>query len=230
MNSAGRESAAAAKERRVGLAVNLAGLYAILDLRDDSAPGLESLATRLLEGGCRVMQLRAKNVSASLMLAHARTLQNLCRQANALFVVNDRLDIALAAGAGGIHLGQNDLPPEEARRLAPPDFVIGLSTHSAQEVAAAATRPVDYIGYGPIFPTRSKSDAAKPRGLSGLREAAGLSHLPIVAIGGIETDRAAEVFTAGASAVAMVGALERSASPRALTEALRKLAGDTAEK
>jgi thiamine-phosphate pyrophosphorylase len=225
MNSVGQTPSPAAPSGTAPLDARLRGLYAIFDLREETAQELAERAVELLRGGCRVIQLRAKNAPASLILAHAHVLRKLCQEARALFLINDRLDIALAAKANGVHLGQDDLPPEEARRLAPPGFVIGLSTHYADEVVAASTRPVDYIGYGPIFPTESKADAQKPRGLSGLREAVRLSQLPIVAIGGIEVQSAADVFATGASAIAMIGALKRSRTPRALSETLRKLAG-----
>ena len=172
------------------------------------------LARELLAGGAKWFQLRAKKAPADKTLQLARELVILCNASKAKLIINDRMDIALAARAHGVHLGQTDLPAENARQLAPPRFLIGLSTHSSQQVQASTTRPIDYIGFGPIFPTASKADAESAKGIERLREVRSLTERPIVAIGGIELARVPEIFATGANAVAMIGALQRAKDPR----------------
>jgi thiamine-phosphate pyrophosphorylase len=148
----------------------------------------------------------------------------LCRARGALLIVNDRLDVALAAGADGVHLGQEDLPLEAARRLAP-ELLIGISTHSDAEMDAASG--ADYLGFGPVFPTRSKPGARlpPPHGLAGLRRAVQRAKAPGVASGGITAATARDVARAGAACVAAIGELcqapDPAAAARALSEAFR---------
>jgi thiamine-phosphate diphosphorylase len=138
-----------------------------------------------------------------------------------VLIVNDRVDIAMALGADGVHLGQDDLPPLEARRLLPPGGIIGVSTHSVEQAADAIKLPVDYIAAGPIFPTTSKADHEPVVGLEGLekiREATG--KLPLVAIGGITLENCRDVFSAGADSVAMISALV--SDPPEITAKMRR--------
>jgi thiamine-phosphate pyrophosphorylase len=185
----------------------LCGLYAILDLEvlGERDPGLSAQA--LCTGGARVVQLRAKKASTRQILGLAREIRRRTREQGAIFLVNDRVDIALLAEADGVHLGQEDLPVEEARRLLPPGSLIGLSTHSEAEVRAALATGADYLGFGPVFATSTKDRPAPVQGLAGLAAASRLSPLPVVAIGGITVDRAASVRAAGASAMAVISGL-----------------------
>jgi thiamine-phosphate pyrophosphorylase len=160
-----------------------------------------------LEGGATVVQLRAKNLGGYDLHRRAAQLKFLCHQYGALFVVNDRLDIALAAGADGVHLGASDLPVDVARRLAPAGFVIGFSPKTLDDVAAAAQIGADYVGLGPVFPTGSKSDAQPPIGIAGLRRQVEIARLPAVGIGGITVANAAEVVATGVDGVAVISAI-----------------------
>jgi len=141
--------------------------------------------------------------------------------------VNDRPDIALLAGADGVHLGQEDLPPRDARRTLPASTLLGLSTHDAGQVEAAAEEPVDYIAIGPVFPTRTKADARPTVGLAGVRSARARTRLPLVAIGGITADNARAVIEAGADGVAVLSAVLAGEDVEAAVRRLRAAAGDT---
>ena len=198
------------------------GLYAILNLPEASTdPGSRvRLARSLCAGGTRLFQLRAKNSPAEKILSVAEELLAVLRPAGARLILNDRLDLAMAVGADGVHLGQSDLPPVDARKIAPESFLIGLSTHTPDQVRAATRLPVDYLGFGPIFPTASKPDAETPQGIAGLRDVRQLTDLPLVAIGGITVAKTPEVRAAGADAVAMIGALEEASDPEILAAQL----------
>ncbi|MFN8545600.1 MAG: thiamine phosphate synthase [Candidatus Binatia bacterium] len=181
-------------------------LYAIVDpLRTGRAPA--DLAAALLAGGARLLQLRLKDAAARDLLAAADAIRALTRRYGALFLVNDRPDVALAVGADGVHLGQDDLPVAHARRILGPERYIGVSTHDEGEARSAVAAGADYIGFGPICATTSKADALPARGLARLRALRPLVPCPIVAIGGITADTATTVRTAGADAVAMIAAL-----------------------
>jgi thiamine-phosphate pyrophosphorylase len=182
-------------------------LYAILDVDRLGARLAGAAAEALARGGASVVQLRAKRGSD-------RRLFELCQEAcagahrsGALFVVNDRPDVARMVGADGVHLGQDDLPPAEARRLLGPQAIIGRSTHSLAQLRAAAVEPVDYVALGPIFATATKTDAEAVVGLETLRSARALTDLPLVAIGGIDRERARQAVAAGADGVAVISAL-----------------------
>lgn len=208
-------------KRNESIHENLGGLYGILDLRPETGPRLVELAEQLLAGGTRVLQLRAKASSARETLDAARKLRSRTADAGALFIVNDRVDIALAAEADGVHLGQSDLPPARVREIAPASLLIGLSTHDPSQVAAAGTLDVDYIGFGPIFPTATKADAEAEQGIATLATITASTRLPVVAIGGLEECHAPELAAAGATAMAMIGAIERSADPATLARRIR---------
>jgi thiamine-phosphate pyrophosphorylase len=172
-------------------------------------------------GGAAVVQLRAKSAPDRETLAWAEALRELTRRAGALFVVNDRFDLALAAQADGVHLGQQDLPP---RRIPPhlrERLVVGRSTHTLAEARAARSEPVDYVAGGPVFGTTSKDSPHPARGLALLREAAAaVAPLPLVAIGGIHAGNAASAIAAGAAGVAVISAVAGAQDPEAATRAL----------
>lgn len=191
-------------------------LYAILDLPHAGGLRPEVAAGALAEAGVRLVQLRAKHASPAERVALARGLLPVLRARGAALVVNDDVEAALAAGADGVHLGQEDLdlaglargPYLRAlRSRARGGFLVGLSTHSERQVSASEELDLDYIGFGPVFPTRSKTDPDPVVGLEGLRRACEISSRPVVAIGGIGLEEAPACIRAGADAVAMIGAL-----------------------
>src|SRR5262245_16495213 len=194
--------------------MRLPALYAIVDPLDTGRTPV-FLAKAFLAGGASCLQLRLKGATSRELLAAAESIRPLAAAAGALFLVNDRPDIARAAGADGVHLGQDDLPVAAARRLLGPDAVIGLSTHSLEEARAGAVAGADYLGVGPVYATTSKTNALAARGLDLVRAVRAAVGCPIVAIGGITPETAAEVRAAGADAVAMIAALVRAADPEA---------------
>ena len=161
-----------------------------------------AIARACLRGGARVLQLRVKTGSSAAFLDLATGVVADAAPSGALVIVNDRPDIARMAGAGGVHVGQEDLPPEAVRAVLG-DGVIGLSTHDAAQVTAGLASAADYIAVGPVFSTRTKDTGYAARGLDLVRAAAGRGK-PVVAIGGIDLARAAQVVAAGASAVAVI--------------------------
>ncbi len=200
------------------------GLYGMVDLSAKEAPAASPagrLAAQLLDGGARVLQLRYKGASARAMLAIVDQLRPLCQQRAALLIVNDRLDVALAGGADGVHLGQDDLPLAAARRLAPAGFLVGISTHNLEQAQAAVAGGADYLGFGPCFPTASKVNPDPVVGLERLAEVCRLG-APVVAIGGITVERAADVARAGAAAAALIQAVNGAADVVAAARAVAK--------
>ncbi|MBI2891293.1 MAG: thiamine phosphate synthase [Nitrospirae bacterium] len=181
----------------------LRGFYAIVDNYPDPSLSHEAIASAFVAAGCRILQLRLKNRPSEEVTAAARTLRALIPR-DRVFIVNDSVQAALAAEADGVHLGQDDLPVEEARRILGPRRLIGLSTHNLDQVRRANDRPVDYIGFGPIFPTRSKPNPDPPTGADTLREAVALSAHPIVALGGITMENLEAVLQAGPAMVASI--------------------------
>lgn len=160
----------------------------------------------LLEAGARILQYRNKNFFSRAAFEDAGRIAALCRKAGALFVVNDRADVAKLLGAG-LHLGQDDLAPSDARRILPAPAIIGFSTHNEQQLRVGDREPVDYLAIGPIFATGSKQNPDPVVGLDRLRSLRALTHKPLVAIGGITRERAPQVFAAGADSVAIIGDL-----------------------
>lgn len=183
------------------------GLYAIIDATYVALPDMERTASGILGAGAGVLQLRAKGRGAGPVLEASRVLKRVALEYGALFIVNDRVDLAVLSGADGAHLGQDDIPLSEARRLLGPDSVIGVSTHDATEARRAREEGADYISFGPIFATSTKKDAQSPRGVEYLREIRKTVTLPIVAIGGITENNAAEVLSAGADSVAVISGI-----------------------
>jgi thiamine-phosphate pyrophosphorylase len=164
-------------------------------------------------GGAQLIQLREKNVDDRTLLARAREVRQLTRSAGALFIVNDRPDIARLADADGVHLGQDDLPIQEARRILGPDAILGISTHSLEQLRQAVLEGADYIGIGPTFPSRTK-DFADLAGLHFIQQAVAETSLPAFAIGGINADNVAQVRAAGARRIAVSNAICAADDPR----------------
>jgi len=175
--------------------------YAIVDPAGVHEP--VSLAHTMLDAGARIMQLRLKDAPGRDFLAAARAIAEMCRIRGAILIVNDRVDIAILAGAHGVHLGQQDLPLEAARRIAGPNQIIGISTHTLDQACAAEKGGADYIGFGPMYSGGLKNIAAG-MGLDNLRAIRAAVKIPIVAIGGITEARVAETLAAGADAVAII--------------------------
>jgi thiamine-phosphate pyrophosphorylase len=185
------------------MAVSWRGFYAIVDPDVCAGPPLD-VADAFLRGGCAVLQLRHKTHDDRATLALAHALSSRCRAAGVPFVMNDRVDLALLVGADGVHLGQDDLPIAEVRRLFPGP--IGVSTHDLAQLGRAIDEGADLVGFGPVFPTRTKKNPDPVVGLDGLAAACRASRVPVVAIGGIDASRVHEVRDAGAALVAAIGA------------------------
>ena len=188
---------------------NLTGLYAIIDSQLLGGRSHLEVADQIIRGGAKAIQLRHKLNGREELLAIAQQLKGLCVENNVLFIVNDHLDIALAAGADGLHLGQKDLPVAVARRLLPIDMLLGCSVTTVKQARAAEAGGADYIAVGSMYPTLSK-ETAKVVGLGMLRRVRGAVGLPLVAIGGINRDNAGEVAAAGADGVAVISAILRA--------------------
>jgi len=196
----------------------------IYPLTDIALSGLSHAeqVERLCDGGATLIQLREKNLPTLEFYRQAKAALTVARQRGARVLVNDRVDIALALGADGVHLGQDDLPPEAARRLLVEPAIIGFSTHNADQARQAVKLPVNYLAIGPIFSTRTKASPGPEVGLDGLRAIRQIvGSLPLVAIGGITELNAQEVIEAGADAVALVSAL--LTDPHQITERTRLL-------
>ena len=183
------------------------GLYLILDERWASQRSLEDVLRAAAGHGVRLFQYRNKNGSAEEVYHKALCLRRAAHDAHVVFILNDRCDIALAVGADGVHLGQDDLPLDLARRVMGPQGIIGVSTHTSYEVQEAATNGADYLGFGPIFPTTTKLDHEPIVGLTGLQSVRPLTTLPIFAIGGIAMDSIEQVRLAGANGAAVASAI-----------------------
>jgi thiamine-phosphate pyrophosphorylase len=182
-------------------------LCVITDTRLASGRDHVAIARTALEGGADMIQLRDKSGDVRFLLGQARAIRALCRSRGAIFIVNDRLDVALAADADGVHVGQEDLPAEAARRLLGPGRILGVSTHDRQQAEAARVCGADYIGFGPMFPTGTKETGYAPRGLEALAEIRAAVRLPILAIGGITLENVPAVIAAGATAPAVISAI-----------------------
>lgn len=182
------------------------GFYAIID-RDDPA------LARTLLAHSRILQLRMKRAHADEIVRAGRSLRAVCDALGATFVMNDRVDLALACGAHAVHLGQTDLPLREARSIAPA-MTFGVSTHDLDQVRRALDDGADYLGYGPVFATRTKENPDPVQGLDALRAAVELAgSVPIVAIGGITPETVASAYATGARAVCAIGAVLEHTEP-----------------
>ena len=191
-------------------------LYAILDADVARVRGLDplALARALFAGGARLVQVRAKSLASGAYLDLCEAVVRAGAPHEALVVVNDRPDVARLAGAAGVHVGQDDLPVEAARRLAGPHALVGLSTHDAAQIAAGAATSADYLAVGPVFGTRTKDTGCAAMGLDLVRHAVAAARgKPVVAIGGITLDTAAEAIAAGAASVAVISDLLATGDP-----------------
>jgi len=198
-----------------------AGFYAVLD-RDDLA-----LARTLVgPGGARVLQLRLKPASADEIVRVALLVREICNRAGALLVINDRVDVALAVGADGVHLGQTDMPLADARALAGARLALGVSTHNAAQVRAAVAQQPAYIAYGPVFATATKQNPDPVQGLAALAAAVILAgDVPVVAIGGITPARVPELYATGVTALCAISGVNNAEDVAAAASALHNRYG-----
>ncbi|HUL58414.1 MAG TPA: thiamine phosphate synthase [Anaeromyxobacteraceae bacterium] len=208
---------ASAAETRAGRLERLRGLYAIVGGADPVAQSRAAIA-----GGAAVVQVRLKDRPSGEILEIARRVIEVAR-GRALVLVNDRADLAALAGADGVHVGDEDLPPADARRVVGPDRLVGRTARTLEEARAAVAGGADHVGFGPVHATRTKALAVPPRGLGPLREVCGALGAPVVAIGGIDLAGIGAVAAAGAACAAVVDALfgagDAEANARALAEA-----------
>lgn len=199
-------------------------LCAILDADVARRAGwtVEDLAVAYLEGGARFLQLRAKMMSGAEFLRVASAVAALARAAGAILIVNDRADIAALAGADGVHVGQEDLPPRSARIVVGAAAIVGLSTHTTEQVEKAIEEPISYVAIGPVFGSDTKATGYAAIGLDRVQDAArrsGPRNLPLVAIGGVTLERARSVIQHGAAAVAVISDLLSTGDPEARVRA-----------
>ncbi len=189
-------------------------LYVVLDRTVARGRDLEEILAAVIDGGCRMVQLREKEWPSGRLLPVARRLAERCRRAGVTFIVNDRVDLALAVDADGVHLGQDDLPPRAARPLLRPGMILGCSTHSVEQALRAHEEDADYIAVGSMFATATKPDfqLVGPSLLARIRP---MTPRPLVGIGGITAENVAEVIRAGADGVAVISAVCGAADPAA---------------
>lgn len=198
-------------------------LYLVTDQSLTRGRLLADVVAAAVQGGVSCVQLREKHLATREFLAQAQMLKQLLAPHHVPLVINDRIDIALACGAEGVHLGQSDLPLEKARKLLPSNVFIGWSVESMDDVVRSAGLPVDYLGVSPIFATPTKTDTKNIWGLEGLAVVRSATRLPLVAIGGIHAGNAREVLRAGANSLAVVSALCGADDPQAAAAGLRAL-------
>ena len=181
------------------------------------------IARRAIDGGADVIQLRDKVRSSRELVRIGRELRGITRKTGTLFIVNDRLDVALACDADGVHLGQDDMRADVARQIAPPWFIIGVSVGTIDEAVRAESQGADYLAVSPVFSTASKYDAGPGRGLDVLREIRRSVRIPVIAIGGITKNNVQEVIAAGADGVAVISAVTGSADIAGAAREIRAL-------
>ena len=198
--------------------MDLPRLHAILDVETARRAGWDPLALgrAFLDGGARFVQVRAKQLASGPFLDLCAALVEAARPVGAAVIVNDRVDLARLSGARGVHVGQDDLPPAEARALLGPGAIVGCSTHDEAQIARAIREPITYVAVGPVFGTRTKDTGYNAVGLAMVAAAARLAApRPVVAIGGITLDTAPAVWTAGATSVAVISDLLTGGDPAA---------------
>lgn len=198
-------------------------LYLVTDRELSLGRSLEEVVSEAVQGGVTVVQLREKEASTGEFIGLARRLMKLLKPLGIPLIINDRVDVALAADADGVHIGQSDMPYEDARRLLGPDKIIGLSVESFEDIETANGLDVDYIGISPVYGTPTKTDTAEPFGLEGLRKAVEMSVHPTVAIGGMNALTIGDVMAVGTDGVAVVSAICSAENIREATSELKTL-------
>lgn len=206
------------------------GLYLVTDRALCGHRTVEEVVLMALRGGAACIQLREKDASTRDFVEEAQRIKAVMAPFRAALIINDRIDVALAVGADGVHLGQRDMPCEIARKLMGPRALIGLSVETWKDVQQAATMDVDYLGVSPVFDTPTKTDTKGHWGLEGLRRIRAATRRPLVAIGGLNAFNAADAIRAGADAVAVVSAICAAADPYQSALELHDIIEDTLEK
>ena len=195
-------------------------LYLITDRMQTAGRALPAVVADALRGGLRSVQLREKDLTAGQLFDLAVELRKLTREFGARLLINDRIDVALAVAADGVHLGKASLPVSEARRLLGSERLIGYSAHSADEALQAELGGADFVTLGPVYRTPSKALYGEPLGVSALSEATGVVNIPVFALGGVKQTSVAEVLSAGARGVALISAIMAASNPKFETELL----------
>lgn len=207
--------------------LTLPKVYAITDTTISGFSHAEQVR-QMIDGGIELIQLREKHLAAGYWIDDAVSAAKMARENEVILIVNDRVDIALAIDADGVHLGQTDMPADAAKRLLGPKKIIGISTHNVEQAINAMSQPIDYIAFGPIFPTTTKANPDEVTGvelLSEIREIVG--EMPLVAIGGIDHSNAGEVIAAGADSIAVISCLLKG--DRSIHDACRELVATIAQ-
>ena len=197
-------------------------LYVVLDRTAARGRELDSLLAAVIDGGCRMVQLREKEWPSGRLLPLARRLRDRCRSAGVTFIINDRVDVAVAVEADGVHVGQDDLPARLARSLLRPAMVLGVSTHDIEQARAARDDGADYVAVGSMFPTATKPDFQLV-GPALIRKLRGEIRVPLIGIGGITHDNVADVVRAGADGVAVISAVCAAPDPGVATRRFLEL-------
>jgi thiamine-phosphate pyrophosphorylase len=203
-------------------------VYALVDPEHAGGHALADLARLIVQGGATLVQLRDKHSETRRMIEHARAIKAALAPFNVPLLINDRVDVALACGADGVHVGQSDMAVDDARRLLGPDAVIGLSIKTTAQAEAAPVDLLDYVGVGGVFATTSKDNTSAPIGAAGLARIADVLRrrapgFPVCGIAGIDAGNAAEVIAAGADGVAVISALSLKRDPQAAAHELRRI-------
>ncbi len=201
---------------------NVVSLMLVTDRGLSRGRETDWIVREAVAGGATCVQLREKTADTREFLEEARAVKAALAGTGVPLIINDRVDVALAAGADGVHLGQRDMPIADARRLAPPGWIIGVSAESVADAERAERDGADYVGASPVFATPTKTDTAPPLGLDGLRSICAAVKIPVVAIGGIHAGNARDVVCAGADGFAVVSTIVAADSPRAAAAELRR--------
>ena len=198
-------------------------LNVITDTKIQNKYSHEELAGLAIKGGADMIQFRDKNMQTGELIETALRIKKLCDKKNVLFIVNDRVDAALVSGADGVHLGKEDIPIKDARKLLGRDKVIGVTARSLKEALSLEKDGADYIGLGHIFPTGSKLKTTQPIGLRNLQRICKRVRIPVIAIGGINTSNAREVVKQGAWGIAVIGSVTGASNPPKAVRELRQI-------
>ena len=197
-------------------------LYLVTDRDLSLGRPLEFIVDEAVKGGVTMVQLREKNCSSLEFYQLGLRLKALLKPRNIPLIINDRLDIALAVDADGLHIGQSDLPCDVARRLLGKDKILGLSVETMEQAEDSNHLDIDYIGISPVFATPTKTDTFKPFGLNGVKSVSSITRHPNVAIGGINMENAAQIMAHGANGIAVISAISSAEDPRLAAELLKK--------
>jgi thiamine-phosphate pyrophosphorylase len=200
-------------------------LYLVTDSSLALGRPIRKIVEAAIRGGVTIVQYREKNAPSRQMISQAEGLMELCRANHIPFIVNDRVDVALAVGADGVHVGQDDMPAALVRKLIGPEKIIGVSAEGVAQAQVAALEGADYVGASPIFATPTKPDAPPPIGALGLKAITRGCTVPVVAIGGLNAKNAESMIRAGASGVAVVSAIMSAEDVESATREIRRVIG-----